>query len=69
MKRWLSPWVLPLLMLGVVLVLTRPVAGAIWCVASVALVRLLNGRFELPPSDSRSDGPTTTRNTRTLAPS
>jgi hypothetical protein len=51
MKRWLSPWVLPLLMLGVVLVLTRPVAGAIWCVASVVLVRLLNGRFELPPSD------------------
>ena len=51
MKRWLSPWVLPLLMLGVVLVLTRPVAGAIWCVASVVLVRLLNGAFELPPSD------------------
>lgn len=51
MKRWLSPWVLPLLMLGVVLVLTRPVAGAIWCVASICLVRLFNGRFEGPPSD------------------
>jgi hypothetical protein len=51
MKRWLSPWVLPLLMLGVVVVLTRPVAGVIWCVASVLLVRLLNGRFEPPPSD------------------
>jgi hypothetical protein len=51
MKRWLSPWVLPLVMLGVVLVLTRPISGAIWCVASVVLVRLLNGRFELPPSE------------------
>jgi hypothetical protein len=51
MKRWLSPWVLPLLMLGVVMVLTRPVVGVIWCVASVFLVRLLNGRFEPPPSD------------------
>jgi hypothetical protein len=51
MKRWLSPWVLPLLMLGVVLVFTRPVGGAIWCVASVFLVRLLNGRFEAPPGD------------------
>jgi hypothetical protein len=46
MKRWLSPWVLPLVMLGVVLVLTRPVAGAIWIVTSVVLVRLINGRFE-----------------------
>jgi hypothetical protein len=51
MKRWLSPWVLPLLMLGVVILLTRPLAGAIWCVASVFLVRLLNGRFELPAND------------------
>jgi hypothetical protein len=51
MKRWLSPWVLPLVMVGVLLVLTSPVAGGIWCVASVVLVRLLNGRFDLPPSD------------------
>ncbi|HEX4009718.1 MAG TPA: hypothetical protein VHX62_06905 [Solirubrobacteraceae bacterium] len=46
MKRWLSPWVLPLLMLGVVVVITRPLAGAIWIVASVVLVRVLNGHFE-----------------------
>jgi hypothetical protein len=51
MKRWLSPWVLPLVMLGVVLLLTRPVAGTIWIVASVLLVRLLNGRFEPPPEE------------------
>jgi hypothetical protein len=50
MKRWLSPWVLPLLMLGVVVLVTRPVAGVIWIVSSVVLVRLLNGRFE-PPAD------------------
>ena len=50
-KLWLSPWVLPLVMLGVVLVLTRPLAGTIWCIASVVLVRLLNGHFELPPSE------------------
>jgi hypothetical protein len=51
MKGWLSPWILPLVIVGLVLVLATPVAGAIWCVASVFLVRLLNGRFELPPSD------------------
>jgi hypothetical protein len=51
MKRWLSPWMLPLVMLGVVVLFTRPVAGAIWLVASVVLVRLLNGRFELPAED------------------
>jgi hypothetical protein len=51
MKRWLSPWVLPLLMLGVVALVTRPVAGAVWIVVSVVLVRLLNGHFELPAQD------------------
>ncbi len=51
MKRWLSPWLLPLVMLGIVLLITRPVAGAIWMVASVLFVRLLNGRLELPPED------------------
>jgi hypothetical protein len=51
MKRWLSPWVLPLLMLGVVIVVTRPVVGAVWIVVSVVLVRLLNGHFELPAQD------------------
>ena len=50
-KRWLSRWVLPLVLLGGVLLITRPVAGAIWIVASVVFVRLLNGRFELPPED------------------
>lgn len=50
-KRWLSPWVLPLVLLGCVLLITRPIAGAIWIVTSVLLVRLLNGRFELPPED------------------
>jgi hypothetical protein len=38
-------------MLGVVVLLTRPVAGAIWIVASLVLVRLLNGRFERPAED------------------
>lgn len=51
MKRWLSPWALPLVMLGVVLVVTRPVAGVIWLVASVVLVRVLNGQFESPVDD------------------
>ncbi|MFZ0039852.1 MAG: hypothetical protein WAK93_00970 [Solirubrobacteraceae bacterium] len=51
MKRWLSPWVLPLVMLGCVLLITRPVAGVIWIVASVVLVRLLNGFLELPSED------------------
>jgi hypothetical protein len=51
MKRWLSPWVLPLVMLGVVVLLTRPVAGAVWLVASVVLVRVLNGHFEVPTDD------------------
>jgi hypothetical protein len=51
MKRWLSPWVVPLVMLGVVVLLTRPVAGAVWIVVSVVLVRLLNGHFELPAED------------------
>jgi hypothetical protein len=51
MKPWLSPWMLPLVMLGIVVLFTRPVAGAIGIVASVALVRLLNGRFELPAAD------------------
>ena len=47
-KRWLSPWVLPLVMLGVVVLVTRPLAGAIWLVTSVVLVRVFNGHFELP---------------------
>ncbi len=51
MKPWLSPWVLPLVMLGAVLVLTRPVAGAIWTVGSVLLVRLLNGHCNPPVSE------------------
>jgi hypothetical protein len=51
MKRWFSPWVLPLVMLGVVVLVTRPVAGAVWIVASVVLVRVLNGAFELPAPD------------------
>ncbi len=51
MKLWLSPWVLPLVMLGTVLVVTRPVAGAIWTAGSVLLVRLLNGRFHPSASD------------------
>lgn len=51
MKPWLSPWVLPLLMLGIVLLLTRPIAGVIWCVAGVVLVRLINGRFQRLPND------------------
>ena len=51
MKRWLSPWTLPLAMLGIVVLFTRPVAGAIGIVASVVVVRLLNGRFELPEQD------------------
>ena len=51
MKRWLSPWVAPLVMLGVVVLLTRPIAGALWIVVSVVLVRLLNGHFELPADD------------------
>ena len=51
MKPWLSPWMLPLVMLGVVVLFTGPVAGAILIVASVVLVRLLNGRFELPAQD------------------
>ena len=46
MKRWLSPWVLPLVMLGVVVLVTRPVAGVVWLVVSIVLVRVLNGRFE-----------------------
>jgi hypothetical protein len=51
MKRWLSPWVLPLVMLGVVVLVTRPLAGAIWLVTSVVLVRVFNGHFELPADD------------------
>ena len=51
MKRWLSPWVAPLAMLGAVVALTKPVAGAVWIVVSVVLVRLLNGHFELPAED------------------
>jgi hypothetical protein len=51
MKRWFSPWVLSLVMLGVVVLVTRPVAGAIWIVASVVLVRVLHGQFELPAQD------------------
>jgi hypothetical protein len=51
MKRWLSPWMLPLAMLGIVVLFTRPVVGAIGIVASVVVVRLLNGRFELPVQD------------------
>jgi hypothetical protein len=54
MKRWLSPWVLPLVMLGVVVLLTRPVAGTIWIAVSVLVVRLLNGRFDPPPEDEES---------------
>ena len=42
MKRWLSPWVLPPVLLGSVLLVTRPVAGAVWLVTSVVVVRLLN---------------------------
>jgi hypothetical protein len=55
MKRWLSPWVLPLVMLGVVALVTRPVAGAVWILVSVVLVRLLTGRFELPAQDELVD--------------
>ncbi len=51
MKRWLCPWMVPLAMLGIVVLFTRPVAGAIRIVASVVVVRLLNGRFELPVQD------------------
>jgi hypothetical protein len=51
MKAWLSPWMLPLAMLGIVVLFTRPLAGAIGIVASVVVVRLLNGRFELPARD------------------
>ena len=42
---------LPLVMSGVVVLFTGPVAGAIWIVPSVVLVRLLNGRVELPAQD------------------
>ncbi len=45
------PRTLPLAMLGIVVLFTRPVAGAIGIVASVVVVRLLNGRFELPEQD------------------
>ena len=51
MKPWLSRWTLPLAMLEIVVLFTRPLAGAIAIVASVVLVRLLNGRFELPAQD------------------
>lgn len=51
MKRWLSPWVLPLVMLGIVAAISRPIDGAVWIVVSIVLVRLLNGRFELPAED------------------
>jgi hypothetical protein len=57
LKRWLSPWVLPLVMLGVVLMITKPVAGAIWIAVSVIVVRLLNGRFDLPSDDGPALGP------------
>jgi hypothetical protein len=43
--------VLPLVMLGVVVLFTRPVAGVIWLVASVVLVRVLNGHFERGTDD------------------
>jgi hypothetical protein len=42
-------------MLGVVALVTRPVAGAVWIVVSVVLVRLLNGRFEPPAQDELVD--------------
>lgn len=51
MKRWFSPWVLPLVMLGVVVLVTRPVAGVVWIAVSVVLVRVLHGQFELPAQD------------------
>ena len=51
MKEWLSPWLVPLLIVGSVFVQASPVAGAIWIATSLVLVRLLNGRFELPPND------------------
>jgi hypothetical protein len=38
-------------MLGVVVLFTRPVAGVIWLVASVVLVRVLNGHFERATDD------------------
>ncbi|MGH2916907.1 MAG: hypothetical protein ACRDMX_18170 [Solirubrobacteraceae bacterium] len=50
MKRWLSPWLLPLVMLGSVLLITLPVAGVIWIVLSVVVVRLINGRLQGPAS-------------------
>jgi hypothetical protein len=51
MKKWLSPWLLPLVILGSVIIQASPVAGAIWIATSLVLVRRLNGRFELPPND------------------
>jgi hypothetical protein len=50
-KRWLSPWVLPFVMLGVVVLVSRPVAGVVWLVVSFVLVRVLNGRFERLAND------------------
>jgi hypothetical protein len=38
-------------MLGVVVLVTRPVIGAVWMVVSVVLVRVLNGAFELAAQD------------------
>jgi hypothetical protein len=51
MKPWLSPWTLPLVMLGIVVLFTRPVAGVVVIAASLVVVRLLNGRFEMPAAD------------------
>jgi hypothetical protein len=51
MKKWLSPWLVPLVILGSVFIQASPVAGAIWIATSLVLVRLLNGHFALPPSD------------------
>ena len=51
MKPWLLRAMLPLAMLGIVVLFTRPVAGAIGIVVSVLLLRLLNGPFELPATD------------------
>ncbi len=51
MKRWLSPRMLPLVMLGIVVLFTNPLAGVIGIAAGLVLVRLLNGRFELPSAD------------------
>lgn len=51
MKPRLLRWMLPLVWLGIVVLFTRPLVGAIGIVASVLLVRLLNGPFEPPAAD------------------